>query len=308
MHLLSRGQSGFSDRSRYERAYREQANVIAQAERRVRDAGCFGGGFFLFRREPDQACGTLLPRLREMQENLARLDQLRRQAGDDRNYRIRELRDMMRRADCDLPGRSIFEAAPDRRRQWEDDSFYSSRGTYRTLCVRTCDGYYFPISFSTVPNQFSVDARACQALCPGAQSELYYHANPGGGPESMTSIAGAPYSVLPTAFKYRESFDPDCSCQPPGGYSVATMQAASGVSAADPTAPAPRPRPTPGEDPETLSNRAGDFVPRALATEEQAPATGSIASGVDGKPVRIVGPVYWGAPEQDGIVIAPVPN
>ena len=24
-------------------------------------------------------------------------------------------------------------------------------GTYRTVCVRSCDGFYFPISFATVP-------------------------------------------------------------------------------------------------------------------------------------------------------------
>ena len=37
-------------------------------------------------------------------------------------------------------------------------------GTYRTVCVRTCDGYYFPISYSTVPGRFADDqshASAC---------------------------------------------------------------------------------------------------------------------------------------------------
>ena len=29
--------------------------------------------------------------------------------------------------------------------------------TYRTLCVRLCDGYYFPVSFSTLPNHFQRD-------------------------------------------------------------------------------------------------------------------------------------------------------
>jgi hypothetical protein len=307
MHLLSSGQGGFSERSRYDRAYREQANVIARAERRARDAGCFGGGFFLFRREPSNSCRALVPKLNEMQQNLARLDQLRRQSGNENNYRIRELRDMMRLNGCDLPGRSIFEASPNRRFLWEDDSYYVTRGTYRTLCVRTCDGYYFPISFSTVPDQFATDAHACQAMCPGAESELYYHPNPGGGPESMTSITGAPYSLLPTAFKYRESFDPACTCRPAGGYSVADMQVAPSIALADPTAPLPRPRPAPGEDPETLANRAGGFVPSAPAAEDN-PTTASISAGADGKTVRIVGPVYWGAPEQDNIVITPVPN
>jgi len=37
--------------------------------------------------------------------------------------------------------------------------------TYRTLCVRLCDGYYFPVSFSTLPNHFQRDADQCQSQC-----------------------------------------------------------------------------------------------------------------------------------------------
>jgi hypothetical protein len=36
-------------------------------------------------------------------------------------------------------------------------------GTFRTVCVRTCDGYYFPISYSTVPNRFTDDQNTCHA-------------------------------------------------------------------------------------------------------------------------------------------------
>lgn len=310
MHLLQ-GRGGFGEDSRYERAYREQARVLDRTERHARSAGCFGGGFFLFRREPSGICRTLIPRLRDMQDSLARLDQLRRRAGNDRSHRIRELRDMMRNSGCDMPGRSIFEASPDQRWRWEeDDSLYRSRGTYRTLCVRTCDGYYFPISFSTVPDQFTADAQTCQAMCPGAQSELYYHPNPGGGPESMTSITGAPYSALPTAFQYRESYNQACTCRPAGGYSVAATQSAQaneGIALADSTAPLPRPRPAPGEDPETLANRAGNFVPR-VAVSVDIPETAAFVTGADGRSVRVVGPAYWGAAEHDDVVITPVPN
>jgi hypothetical protein len=39
-------------------------------------------------------------------------------------------------------------------------------GGYRTLCVRTCDGYYFPISNSTSSTRFGDDEQTCQKLCP----------------------------------------------------------------------------------------------------------------------------------------------
>jgi hypothetical protein len=306
INLLGQGQGGFGERGRYERAYREQSNVISRTERRARDAGCFGGGFFLFRREPSRECNTLIPKLREMQDNLARLDQLRRRAGSDNAYRIRELRGMMQARGCDLPGRSIFDRSPSRDWFWEDDSLYSASGTYRTLCVRTCDGYYFPISFSTTRDQLTTDAQTCQAMCPGAESQLYYHPNPGGGPETMVSIIGEPYSSLPAAFQYRTSFNPSCSCRPAGGYSVATRAAQGVAPAEDAAAPLPRPRPAPGEDPETLANRAGDLTPRTAAAT--AATTDAVVTGEDGKPVRIVGPAYWGAAEHDDVVIAPVPN
>ena len=54
-----------------------------------------------------------------------------------------------------------------------------SSGTYRTLCVRTCDGYYFPISYSTVPSKFADDEQLCQRLCPATEVTLYSHRNPG---------------------------------------------------------------------------------------------------------------------------------
>jgi hypothetical protein len=85
--------------------------------------------------------------------------------------------------------------------------------TYRTICVRLCDGYYFPVSFSTLPNHFQRDAQQCQSQC-AAPAELYYHQNPGGAVEQAVS-AGAqqPYTSLKSAFRYRKEFVPGCSCK-----------------------------------------------------------------------------------------------
>ena len=306
MHLQSRGVGGTGDRARYERAYREQANVLARTEMRARNAGCFGGGFFLFRRDADPSCEMLVPKLNDMQDNLARLDHQRRQGGRDNSYRMRELQGMMNARGCDLPG-GTFETSPGGNFLFEPDApYYSGNGTFRTLCVRTCDGYYFPISFSTTSDRFAEDAHGCEAMCPGAEARLFYYPNPGGGPESMTSITGELYSSLPTAFRYRTSFDSACTCRPAGGYSVASAETALQTIAEDPTAPLPRPRPAPGEDPETLADRAGFYVPRVAAAE--GAAIGPVATGADGRPIRIVGPAYWGNEEQDDVVIAPVPN
>ncbi|MBN9278569.1 MAG: DUF2865 domain-containing protein [Hyphomicrobium sp.] len=85
--------------------------------------------------------------------------------------------------------------------------------TYRTLCVRLCDGYYFPISFATLPNHFSRDVDACQSRC-AAPTELYYHQNPGGAVEEMVSVAeNKPYTSMKNAFRHRKEYVEGCSCK-----------------------------------------------------------------------------------------------
>src|SRR5688500_11636243 len=79
-HLQEDG-GGSGSRARYERAFREQANVLARTESRARNAGCFGRGFLFFKRKPDASCASLLPKINEMQGNLARLDKQRRRGG-----------------------------------------------------------------------------------------------------------------------------------------------------------------------------------------------------------------------------------
>lgn len=89
-------------------------------------------------------------------------------------------------------------------------------GTYRTVCVRTCDGAYFPISFATVPGRFADDEKSCKAQCPAAEANLYTYRNPGEDMNQAVSMTGQNYSALPNAFHYRTEFNPTCSCRAPG--------------------------------------------------------------------------------------------
>jgi uncharacterized protein DUF2865 len=94
-----------------------------------------------------------------------------------------------------------------------DSGPYDRPTTYRTLCVRTCDGYYFPISFSTTRSEFAHDADKCTASC-GSQARLFYHPNPGGTVEDMVDLTGFGYADMPNAFKYRKSLVNGCGCRP----------------------------------------------------------------------------------------------
>ena len=89
-------------------------------------------------------------------------------------------------------------------------------GTFRTLCVRTCDGYYFPISFSTTSDRFAADEVQCEKMCPGTETALYFHPMPNGDAEQSIAFRdGEPYQSLPTAFAYRKNVDTACTCRRP---------------------------------------------------------------------------------------------
>lgn len=83
--------------------------------------------------------------------------------------------------------------------------------TYRTVCVRMCDGYFFPISFSTTRERFAADEAKCQSSC-SADARLFVYRNPGEEPESMVDLGGRPYAKMKTAFLYRTAYDASCKC------------------------------------------------------------------------------------------------
>ena len=86
------------------------------------------------------------------------------------------------------------------------------RPTFRSLCVRLCDGYYFPISQATSPERFSRDAEQCAQTCPSG-SRLFVHRNPGEGVDDMHDLQGRPYRSLPTAFLHRTQYVANCTCR-----------------------------------------------------------------------------------------------
>src|SRR3954447_14491146 len=88
-------------------------------------------------------------------------------------------------------------------------------GGGRLVCVRTCDGFFFPLS--NAPDGRSGADKMCQALCPGAETAPY--SMPSGEDtelDSAMSLKGKPYTRLAAAFKFQKSFDPSCSCRKDG--------------------------------------------------------------------------------------------
>jgi Protein of unknown function (DUF2865) len=106
---------------------------------------------------------------------------------------------------------SIFsffsDEEPDDTRRYTPNYGTSS---YRTLCVRECDGFYFPISTAAGENQFRDDEAKCHSQC-AAPAELYYHRGDQ-DVDQMVSMSGRPYSEMPNAFRNRKVYIRGCSC------------------------------------------------------------------------------------------------
>ena len=74
---------------------------------------------------------------------------------------------------------------------------------YRTMCVRVCDGYYFPVNFATVRKNFDNDRAFCEASNPSTEMRLFFHHNPSESIEDMKDLTGRLYAELPNAFRHR---------------------------------------------------------------------------------------------------------
>ena len=89
-------------------------------------------------------------------------------------------------------------------------------GGSQVVCVRSCDGGFFPLSLTVGQSQPDQLAGLCQALCPNVPVSVYTR-SPNQEIRTAVSLEGdAPYTDLPNALKFQKSFDAACTCKPPG--------------------------------------------------------------------------------------------
>jgi hypothetical protein len=299
---------------RYEEAASKQQVELDRVITQSRRAGCEGLGFFsLFGGQPAQ-CGPLNMQIQQMRGNLGRImgDLERMQGGTaDREAQRRSVLAALGQNDCGpqyrvaVQPRGFFDTlfgpgsilAP-------QESLQSS--TFRTVCVRMCDGFYFPISYSTNPSRFPDDQRVCQRMCPAAEVQLYSHRNPGEEMSQAVSINGQPYSELPTAFRYRQEVNTACSCKRPGqswadavkniddysieqGDIVVTDERAKQLSQPKVDAQGRRVDPRTGKPAATAAPASTPAAATTAAPAEQ----GQAEPGSEKRKVRAVGPTFY---------------
>src|SRR5438093_2526953 len=217
---------------RYEDAVNKQQFELDRTVAQSRRMGCESSGFFLFGRGQSPQCVELSNQIQRIRANLDRAmgDLQRLQGGSaDRGEQRQAILGALAVNDC---GPQYRSAAPPRPRGFFETLFgaptappaeydtygspdTSQSGTFRTVCVRTCDGFFYPISFSTVPSKFQDDERTCQQMCPATEGALYTYRNPGEDVSQAVSLSGSHYKQLANAFRFRKHFNYACRTKRP---------------------------------------------------------------------------------------------
>jgi hypothetical protein len=354
---ISSGSAQSPEYRKWSKAAKQQKAALGLAQRDARHLGCSGAG-------AAGSCKALSGKIKRMRANLAKIERQRdRRARPDQARRKKQLERTLASQGCGQPrearsGGGLLALFGIGRRNETGDavtgassvqsaarssvtitsaqpSFTTSRRsgpTYRTMCVRTCDGFYFPVSFSTGSEGFGRDTAICRSMCPGAEAQLFVHRNPGETVDNLVSVDGLPYGDLPNAYRFRETYVSGCGCQPkPGGrQSMASLIRSGDAVAAQslrdtqstgglgidalrdtlatlaPSASVPD-----GADPDTRMNVELGFAPQPATMRlpvlggTPAPSESQVAAGKDNEVqtapaavqpkenVRIVGPRYF---------------
>ena len=242
--------------------------LVAQGRR----IGCESSGFFSIFNNPPPQCGGLNRQIDQQRSTLERMQNEFERLNGGTTERAAQRQSLLIALGNNGCGSQYRSAALAGQQGGFFDRLFGNSGgifsgspgamggTFRTICVRTCDGYYYPISFATSSDRFRDDDQTCQRMCPASEVSLYTYHNPGEEVAQAVSLNGRLYTELPTAFSYRKALNPACSCRKPGE----TWAQALKVNGSDDTV-AP-----------------GDVV----VTEQNAKRLSQPRVGADGKPIR----------------------
>jgi uncharacterized protein DUF2865 len=302
---------------RYQDAAAKQQAELDRITLQAKRMGCDSSGFFSLFNGQSAQCGPVNNQIQQMRANLDQittsLERLRSGGlgGSERESQRRSVLLALAQNNCGAqyanalqqqqgPGSFLNNLFGNNSPSAPPGDVGPQSGTYRTVCVRSCDGGYFPISFATVPGRFPDDEKTCKALCPATEANLYAYRNPGEDMNQAVSVGGQPYTSSPNAFRFRQEFNPSCACKAAGqtwsdalktiddkaaaeqqGDIIVTEESAKKMS---------RPQQTKTTTPAKKGTVATAPDPAATPAPNGSAATSDAAS--DNKPIRSVGPTF----------------
>jgi len=229
-----------------------QRSELARTSAYANSIGCNNQKFLFFGSDPPPQCGEIRGQIARMRSSLSDLEA---RSGGGREDLVARYNSEC--ANAPQPG-NIFQAlfgggarqpepsepinpetlSPDEQQQNLEKSIENekkganvSAGSY-AVCVRTCDGGFFPVSYSGAGGRLE---DVCRSLCPNADVQLYSFPF-GGTIEQAVSITGERYVDMPNALKFQQSYDATCSCRRKGeswAQALAAAEAKYGHEARD---------------------------------------------------------------------------
>ena len=299
---------------RYQEAQTQQQGQLDRVTSQAKRMGCDSSGFFSLFNGQSEKCGPVNNQIQQMRGNLdqitANLERLRSGGlgGADRENQRRSVLTALAQNNCGPqyaaaargPGNFIDSLFGNNNQTLPPPSsdLGAPSGTFRTVCVRTCDGGYFPVSFATYQARFQDDEKTCKALCPATEATLFTYRNPGEDINQAVSMNGQPYTSLPNAFKFRTEFNPSCACKAAGqtwSEALKSVDDRAGVEQGDiivteESARRMQQRAQPKSAPPPATVKKGTTA-AAPATTAPPPDTTATANDKD-KSVRTVGPTF----------------
>ncbi len=93
-----------------------------------------------------------------------------------------------------------------------------------SMCVRTCDGFAFPVGTYHGDADRAAHEATCQSQCPGARTALYVLPNGADAiGEAVDIKSGRTYSQMPGAFHYTTFVADACTCHPREGNRISSL-------------------------------------------------------------------------------------
>jgi hypothetical protein len=307
---------------RYEEAASKQQGELDRVTAQAKRQGCDSSGFFSLFSGQSAQCGPVNTQIQQMRGNLDQittsLERLRAGSGFGNPERDNQRRSVLLALAQNNCGPQYANAARGGGNFLENlfggnnpsavpSDLGPQSGTFRTVCARTCDGAYFPISFATVPSRFPDDEKTCKSLCPATEANLFAYRNPGEDMNQAVSISGQPYSSTPNAFRFRNEFVPSCACKAAGqtwsdalksiddkaaaeqqGDIIVTEESAKKMQQPPSKTVAPAAAKKKGAAPATTAS-----TPASAPAAEPAPAAAPTDTApAKDKPIRSVGPTF----------------
>ncbi|MBL0372747.1 DUF2865 domain-containing protein [Rhizobium sp. KVB221] len=240
---LSQSMDAVGEARKYARAIAEQRGSIRELDHAMRQAGCTNGSMIIIGGPNEPECSAFEAKKTRMERNLQILDAKRLSLLADNPSGLKRQRLVAALDDNRCNEQPVLVSTPDNGQPFEslvkdgpggtetiripstepvygEDQFIdlggaAINGSYRTMCVRTCDGAYFPVSSHASTLNFRRDAQVCSMMCPGTETELFYHSIRSESDGMRSAMTGQSYVDLPNAYRFRTKGPDDdrqCGC------------------------------------------------------------------------------------------------